>query len=164
MFSHSLTWPHCEFNCSLDPPMNELSVLSQDATPEGFIVNDEARNEMMHIARAAHLNHDFKIFQLTFFSLGKSQEDFLRPLVQSSTSFPSVNDCQKDALSSLLSLASSLSVSGSHGSSSACSSRSVDSNISQSSVPSTSGTRLMSNNFHWCWWCLVFGVDIVHDL
>ena len=124
-------------------PMNELSILSQDATPEGFIVNDEAHNEMMHIGRAAHLKHDFKIFQPTFFTFGKSDENIAKPHVQSTALIPGLNDLEKDALSSLISLASSLSVPGSYGSSGLGSSRSVDSNISQSSVPSTSGSRLM---------------------
>ena len=138
--------------CRLQMPMNELSILSQDATPEGFIVNDEAHNEMMCIGRAAHLNHDFKIFKPTFFTFGKSQENLAKPHVQSTSSIPGLNDVEKDALSSLLSLASSLSVSGSNGSSELGSSRSVDSNISQSSVLSTSGIRLMYTTYKLWWW------------
>ena len=63
----------------LEVPMNELSVLWQDATLENFIVNDEAHNEMMQIARAAHFKQDFKIFQPTFFSLGHSDGNLCKP-------------------------------------------------------------------------------------
>ena len=137
------------FRCNM--PMNELSILSQDTTPEGFIVNDEAQNEMIWIGRAAHLNHDFKIFQRTFFFLGHSDENVGKPRVQSTTSIPGVNNLPKDPLASLLSLNSSLS--GSYGGSGLGSSRSVDSSISQSSIPSTSRGRLMLNSTSWWWFC-----------
>ena len=114
-----------------DTPMNELSLVTDNDAPQGFIINDEAKNEMLRIGRAAHLNHDFQIFQPTFFSFDK---------FESNAKEPHVHGSPHDPLSSLVSLGSN--ISGSYGGSRGIgSSRSVDSNISQSSVPSTLGTR-----------------------
>ena len=120
-----------------DTAMTELSVFTDNSSPQGFIVNEEAKNEMLRIGRAAHLNHDFQIFQPTFFSLDQNQTTAQQPSVHSSRTIPAVSNDPNDPLASLLSLNSTTSGSFGLGSSS----RSVDSNISQSSVPSTSGAR-----------------------
>ena len=131
--------------CRSDTPMTELSVFTDSSTPQGFIVNDEAKNEMLRIGRAAHLNHEFKIFQPTFFSLDQNETTAQQPSVHSSQSIPVFSPDPQDPLSSLFSLNSTTS-----GSLGIGSSRSVDSNISQTSVPSTTGTR-------WIKWTLFGG-------
>ena len=47
--------------------LKEMSILSEDKAPEGFILNDHALNEMMRIAKAAYMRQNFRIYQPTFF-------------------------------------------------------------------------------------------------
>ena len=111
--------------------MKEMNIIFDDCVPEGFIVNEEARNEMLRIGRAAHMKQDFTIFQPTFFSVRKHGH------VPQARNNPTFDLPQNYPFMAGLGLQSS----SSQGSSLFGSSRSVDSNISQSSVPSTSGRR-----------------------
>ena len=113
--------------------LKEISILSEDEPPEGYIVNGTARKEMSRIAKAAHMQRDFAIYQPTFFGIETnvpttlSTNDLGQTANFGKAPYVGMND-----VPAFQSLNSSLS--DSHVSSAYGSFRSVDSNISESSV------------------------------
>ena len=113
--------------------MKEISILSEDEPPEGYIVNDVARKEMTRIAKAAHMQKDFAIYLPTFFGLESTVDMGIHE--DSQAHFGS---SQSLGLNHLFPVASvNASLSESQVSSGFGSFRSVDSNISKSSVHHT---------------------------
>ena len=110
-------------------------MLMQDADPEGFVLNDSALTEIQRIARAAHMDEDFTILQHSFFGRKLSTESIPRTLLSN-------GQILHGHLIKHGSVSSSISGNSSNSYlSHVASSRSVDSNISQASVPSLSPVR-----------------------
>ena len=109
-----------------DCELKEMSILSEDKPPEGFILNDYAFNEMLRIAKAAHMRQDFRIHQPTFFGTedhAQKLQDNVFTSVGLHQNFPSVSTSSSGI--SVNQTFSDPCIQSSVGSS-----RSVDSNIS----------------------------------
>ena len=121
-----------------DTELREMCMLMEDDDPEGFVVNHSVINKIKRIARAAHMNHEFTILQHSFFGHKPSSESIPRTLLSNGDIIHG-NLIQHHSVSSV---SSEISLNSSNLEHSHLGSfRSVDSNISQSSVPSLSATR-----------------------
>ena len=109
--------------------LKEMSILSEDKPPEGFILNDHAFNEMMRIAKAAHMRQDFRIYQGTFFG----SDNHAHQLQDNVFNTPPLNQNFPSQSSSSSGISVNNNFSDSYINSCVGSSRSVDSNISGAS-------------------------------
>ena len=126
----------------MDPfELKEINLLLEDSGPEGYIINELAIAEMQRIARAAHMKKNFTVLQPTFFSTSNEEHKFPVPsnILTCPNYFPTQLP-QHDQIASLLSLQSTTSGS-SYSTSVLASNASLDSGVSQGSLPGSYGYR-----------------------
>ena len=122
-----------------DGELTEMCILRENADPEGYSVNTSAFSEMQRIAKAANMDQDFIILQQSFFGRKSSTDSIPRTLLNNGDVVHS-DLSRHDSATSGFSVASSSDSFQSHVSSS----RSVNSNILQSSFGSREVARYLS--------------------